>query len=713
MNRDLPISNIQEDTLMISKYVDGMARFIQNCDTPMTISIQGEWGSGKTSFMKLLENKLCIKKSLLSNFEPYESVWIHTWELYLDDNFEVAISKLIMNMFYEIKKIAKEKGVSSLNLIDSVAEEFKRYCLAITKITLGALNLNGDEMVSAATDAFEEDGQLKVRELRERFEKLVTLLLEDKHNKISNKAFIIFVDDLDRIDPKLALTIIEALKNLFDTPGCVFILAVDYDIISRGVAEKYELSNYSSRNLCHDYFDKVIQVPFVMPVRKYDTTKMIADKLDKINYLSEKDNKEQVVEQVKQIISLTMGNNPRSIKRLFNIVHLTNIIDFKDPLQTSQDYKIMLILLIAMQLEYPQIYTLIETSTSYLDWKNNIIFDDDEIPEKAKEVLGIDEEWKEVIYKIASKDEVLQNRCNSLFSLLYMLGEIVENFKNNTDEKIEDILDIIAVTKIDKEIDLPYIYNGLAYDKSSQTQFQQGNNLIDRVDFTKYSNLLDVGCGNGKTTLELLRKNPNLKIDAFDMSRKQIDVAKKHLVEQNLSEKQVNFFVQNALDLNSVNKYDIIFSNATLHWVLPAEEMYTKIYNALTPNGEIAIHQGGEKSYFGLHNMAKRAISELGFEHYFKDWEFPVFYPSNEKMVDMLKKIGFTDIKVISEKTTGKEYDNLIENFAKASLIFYYQKLPNESDQKKLEVKYIQLCNSMEVDTHTHRLYIYAKRGAK
>lgn len=52
---DLPAEN---DVFDIDLYRDSMARFIENCKTPMTISIQGTWGTGKTTFMKMVKAKL-------------------------------------------------------------------------------------------------------------------------------------------------------------------------------------------------------------------------------------------------------------------------------------------------------------------------------------------------------------------------------------------------------------------------------------------------------------------------------------------------------------------------------------------------------------------------------------------------------------------------------------------------------------------------------
>ena len=47
-----------EDRFEVANYVNALADFIRICDTPMTISLQGDWGTGKTSFMKMVQEKL-------------------------------------------------------------------------------------------------------------------------------------------------------------------------------------------------------------------------------------------------------------------------------------------------------------------------------------------------------------------------------------------------------------------------------------------------------------------------------------------------------------------------------------------------------------------------------------------------------------------------------------------------------------------------------
>lgn len=72
---DLPIDSFEHERLDIRAYAEALAQFIINCDTPMTIAIQGDWGSGKTSMMNL------VKAVMEDQYGGKAcSVWFNTWQ---------------------------------------------------------------------------------------------------------------------------------------------------------------------------------------------------------------------------------------------------------------------------------------------------------------------------------------------------------------------------------------------------------------------------------------------------------------------------------------------------------------------------------------------------------------------------------------------------------------------------------------------------------
>ena len=85
---DEPNPGNNPDKLDIGRYATALSEFIQRADTPITIGIQGQWGSGKTSLLNSIWNKL-------DQGNEYKQIWINSWENSLLCTPEEALMKII------------------------------------------------------------------------------------------------------------------------------------------------------------------------------------------------------------------------------------------------------------------------------------------------------------------------------------------------------------------------------------------------------------------------------------------------------------------------------------------------------------------------------------------------------------------------------------------------------------------------------------------
>lgn len=96
--------------------------------------------------------------------------------------------------------------------------------------------LTDADTVDAFLNGLGENGVIEsISKLKENFQKCVDATLE----KRKKKKLVIFVDDLERLSPERAVEILEVLKLFLDCEHCVFILAIDYDVVCRGISQKY------------------------------------------------------------------------------------------------------------------------------------------------------------------------------------------------------------------------------------------------------------------------------------------------------------------------------------------------------------------------------------------------------------------------------------------------------------------------------------------
>lgn len=327
--------NIKElDTLGLSQYVDALSQFIQKCGTPMTIAVQGDWGTGKTSLMRLIQSKLD---------DDIETIWFNTWQYSqfsmgesLPLSFVRAMSEQVTDgnkVFDAVKGIAK------------VAAEIGARTTSIGAAALDSVNMSGG-------GALIDSVQL-VRELKGAFEKAC----EKKLQKQNKSRIVVFIDDLDRIRPQKAIELLETLKIFLDVEHCVFVLAMDFKVVQKGLTAL--LGEEADEKMTRSFFDKIIQLPFKMPVDSYNVENYLKDLLKQVDI----DVRDEQLNTYKNILVQSIGMNPRATKRIINVLILMKIVSEAEDKQTSAQHKLdkdlALFLLVCMQESYPKLYSFI------------------------------------------------------------------------------------------------------------------------------------------------------------------------------------------------------------------------------------------------------------------------------------------------------------------------------------------------------------------
>lgn len=332
---DNPIQGLGDDSLALARYAHALADFIDGCDTPVTIGIQGDWGIGKTSLLRMLEELLQPRRG--RRFQT-PTLYLNTWQ-YAQFKQEEYLSISILNgIVKEIEGRFGDRAKDEVAQMQKVGMRLARFVGAVTNSAIeNATGLDVAAGVSAARDVDPlaevggPDIAVILRTYRDRFAKLVARVLQGPRDKL-----VVMIDDLDRVRPGRALEMLEAIKNFVDVPGCVFVLAVDYGVIQQGVADRLG----SEAQLTHgkSYFDKIIQVPFNMPVSAYQLDNYIATLLgwrfegDRAQLMDEAflpaPSKEAIDHRAyfENMTRMSVGSNPRGIKRVVNYVKLLRLV---------------------------------------------------------------------------------------------------------------------------------------------------------------------------------------------------------------------------------------------------------------------------------------------------------------------------------------------------------------------------------------------------
>lgn len=412
-NTDKPVENIANDTFGISRYINGLCTFILHCETPMTISIQGDWGSGKTSMMNMVRAKL--------NESNVHTIWFNTWQFsqfQMQDNLAISmLGSLLSELDCDKKKVK--------DLLGTLGNASR------TALKILADNVAGGvvaDKLGEIMGAPEVDSAEKIKEIKNDFQNAIN----KKLNSLNKEKAVIFIDDLDRLQPAKAVELLEVLKVFLDCEKCVFVLAVDYSVVTQGIKQKFGDSVDEEKG--KSFFDKIIQLPFKMPVAQYDISNYISDALKEMGIAYD----EKSVKQYVGLIETSIGCNPRSIKRLFNTYMLLDIISQESSYSANDSKRRMILFaIICMQMEFDELYNFIVSSKDTL---SNDLF----CQLSDYTLINNDENLKEEI-GIYDDDEIMRI---SLFMKKFIDAIQIDDDENISDEEIDNLRNILHFSTI-------------------------------------------------------------------------------------------------------------------------------------------------------------------------------------------------------------------------------------------------------------------------
>lgn len=329
--------------LTSNKHLDGLSRFIKACNTPMTISIQGSWGSGKTSIMKMVEHE--IEKDVIP-------VFFNTWQFSqfdLGNSLAFSMIKVLLNKLQDDESFIKHFTSVCSNALTTALKSVSIY------------NINVD--LKKCTEKTADDNYAEqIENLHQHFQEVVNNACQREHKD----RVVIFVDDLDRLVPSKAVELLEVLKLFLDCKQCVFVLAIDYEVVIRGAIKKYGFASYNSEKIDEkernreyekgkSFFDKIIQVPFKVPVAVYDIKNYLKDGFNKINLKIDDNDLQDYID----LCASSIGSNPRSLKRLLNAFLLLTFIGEGSIDLNNKDKAKLLFAALCLQQYNEKIYNLI------------------------------------------------------------------------------------------------------------------------------------------------------------------------------------------------------------------------------------------------------------------------------------------------------------------------------------------------------------------
>lgn len=329
----------EEDELGFESYVEAVKEFITSSSTepPLTISIEGEWGSGKSSFMQQLRSSLDEEDQITVEFNPWkhekqEAVWAAFALKFISDiqNGSGRCNKLRNKLKLRLKRYINNRSrwsqiktaftvvaftvpaialillwlkFGSTIVIEALGfteQEFGNWKLLLQSagVLAGLLSymriwnrLRSDftgsleqNLVEYAQDPGYADKIGFVDSFHEDFKHILDVYVEE------DQRVFVFIDDLDRCSVPRAANLMQAINLILTNDDrLVFILGLDRARVAAGMAAKHEdlldildekpAEEPSKLGFGYQYLEKFIQIPFLVPEPKEEEIRglMIGD----------------------------------------------------------------------------------------------------------------------------------------------------------------------------------------------------------------------------------------------------------------------------------------------------------------------------------------------------------------------------------------------------------------------------------------------------
>lgn len=429
-----------QDLLGYQVHADLLRKIILNdAMLPISIGVFGNWGSGKSSLMLLLQQSLHEwEESHQNEHSIILQVYFNSWQFESYDSTKLTMIESILEALDKDINTRKDVFERADDLLARI--NFLKVGVFILKKAYD--NLTPDWMkkwLPKKDDIDKITGKDKYNNLLEdvtkgntsKFIATFRELFEDLVNDMGYKAVIVYVDDLDRCDPKRIIGCLEAVKLFVNVKKTAFVIGADERIIEYAISQHYpiQMKKEDISSPFSDYLEKLIQLPYKLPrlsdneQETYITLLLCKNHLNEIhfNQIHQKylefrktdkhskynidDIKANIPENqnidfyaveyrlpIVPIIKQFLNGNPRQLKRFLNTLYvrqeLADVAGFRD-IRPDVLTKIMV-------LEYNTLYNSRFEELYKLQNENGGVLPLEDVEQEAKTEEGIQNpQWKD------------------------------------------------------------------------------------------------------------------------------------------------------------------------------------------------------------------------------------------------------------------------------------------------------------------------------
>ncbi|MDD5067704.1 MAG: methyltransferase domain-containing protein [bacterium] len=218
-------------------------------------------------------------------------------------------------------------------------------------------------------------------------------------------------------------------------------------------------------------------------------------------------------------------------------------------------------------------------------------------------------------------------------------------------------------------------WNPEDYHQHSSAQEKWAKELIAKLNLKGDELVLDIGSGDGKVTLEIARHLTSGSVLGVDSSIEMIQFSQELIEQQPL--KNISFMQADASLLPFRDDFDIVFSNAALHWIFDHRPVLKGIYRSLKMNGRILLQMGGKGNAAKILSLLDVMMKEEKWKEYFFRFGFSYGFHGCTEYRTWLEEAGLrpTRLELIPKDMTYPDRTGL-ESWIRTTWLPYTGRIP-------------------------------------
>ncbi len=334
-NDDRPIDTIQQDRLGYAEAAEKVAKTIQDFASPegFVLGLEGNWGSGKSGLVNLIATALKNYDNApeVIKFSPWlissrEGLLSELFRELVDATGKIELKEISSKETPEHFKWFREqyhnrKRLAARKALKSQMESFSSHLVKVGHIAklaefagVSGASIVGESAVKAGEKVKSLTNNASLEEEK--------AALKTELRKLSRQ-IVIFIDDLDRLNPSEAGEIVRLIRAVTDFPNIVYVLCYSRPILAQSLSKAYSINDGEA------YIEKIVQTSFSIPKPDdFDLRRMLREDIDALfprdaqrNYVEDQ-NQEYYLSDVIDIEGGIFLKTPRDVSRVVNALRL-------------------------------------------------------------------------------------------------------------------------------------------------------------------------------------------------------------------------------------------------------------------------------------------------------------------------------------------------------------------------------------------------------